>query len=655
MKPVVKGELLPFTAVAAATAVLTLAVLALIVVVADHDGRSVRDAERGPRLASRHPGERVTVLWAPGFDDVGGIQHAVVAIAPLTHGAVPPPGLSRWPGHGEAVLSPALLREGEKEGIGERYGRLAGLISREGLVSVEERLAYVRLPRTDLPKVYRATGFGDVNPLVFGESQERQGISSLLAAVVLFIVFPACALFVTATRVATALPPARRRLPGALAGGTLVAGPVVVVLTTTDVRLPVTGYVLSAHFMARWLWPMCATLGAVAVVAALLGRKRAYAAPVHRATTFGVRAFVGCTCVTAAGTFAGTGAAVVSLLGAVGFVLTLPAVITAAVRRGAVMSSRSRLAGAPGGVSRLAWAVAVPLVLVFQLVVWTGRSSEASDAARQTFERIGTSVATVHAGGMSPDRITTFHARLLPKGWALLKATRDEYTSTVTLHGECRTLSRLGMECADIPRPVRSTDPRAREILRWTVGTTGDALSRRWRPGKEETGVPQPEFLLVVGEKDTLGEVKRIAYRIFPRVPAVDVLGASWLTVELGARRTATWVTLLGLIALALTTAAGLIRASADFHILAGEGISRKVAWWGLAVPVLLITLMASAAAWWLGGMLNMHLEGRGWLPWSFFGGVFAVTGTSALLGAPAAAAGSAKAWRKPYSGVASG
>ncbi len=94
------------------------------------------------------------------------LSYALMVVQVLNPAIRPPLGLDRWPQPGEVFLSPALLSDGESEGIKTRYGRFAGEISEEGLASPDERFAYIGYSPGLVPEssLMPAVGFGTAYP-----------------------------------------------------------------------------------------------------------------------------------------------------------------------------------------------------------------------------------------------------------------------------------------------------------------------------------------------------------------------------------------------------------------------------------------------------------------------------------------------------------
>ncbi|GHH63567.1 hypothetical protein GCM10017673_04720 [Streptosporangium violaceochromogenes] len=513
---------LRFLALVLASAVTALAALSVVVVLADHDGRAARDRDRSPRLASRHPAERMTALWSQGFDTVGGVQHAVVAVTPLLAGAAPPPGLSRWPAPGEVMLSPALARDGAGEDIAVRYGRLAGFIGFEGLVSRDERLAYVR-PAGGERHGERITGFGDRVPLPFGESIMIQSLPAVLVAVLGLLVLPSGALLVVAARTGSAVRDRRAALLRALGAGGLSRAVVdvgealvptvlgllpaaagAVLALTADLRLPVTGYTLSAEFLSRWTPAVAGALPGAAVV--VLGAVVLLHRPPRREARAGPR----------------------------------PPETVAVWRLWLLGASALTVVACT-------LTVGVPAIAEYSIVLY----------------------ALGAAGVLAslPTLVARFAASLPPSS-RLLAMGRDDETDVPIFRGPCPLPADLGMACARTPSKVAAgglTDPRAQEIVRWTRGFTGEILSQEADPVRALGG---GEALLVVGETADGGPawgLKRRVYAAFGPSATVRVLGSSGLVVAQTARRMADWVTFLGLAGLSVVLVTGLLSAAAEF------------------------------------------------------------------------------------------
>lgn len=153
-----------FVALVLASAGLAFGVLALTFGLSEaHD--------RGERMRAILPvaaraGEDGSALYANKLvyltDSAGTVRTALaVWISPLAADAPLPPGLSRWPSPGEAVLSPQLAADLTTH-PSDLFGRVAGVIGVDGLEVPNERRVYIRPTASALePEAMTAiTGFG---------------------------------------------------------------------------------------------------------------------------------------------------------------------------------------------------------------------------------------------------------------------------------------------------------------------------------------------------------------------------------------------------------------------------------------------------------------------------------------------------------------
>lgn len=167
-----------------------------------------RIANRMPILAEAPTAQDIRLL--PRADVATGKQYLTIWISPPAQGSAPlPPGLSRFPKPGEAFVSPSLaaLIESDSE-FGRRYPSWE-LISEEGLVAADERLAYVGLPDDRVPeRAYNVVGFGPTSP---GERALQLTLSNLpdqkqlVVGVTLFAFIPALILLYLGTSSGSAI------------------------------------------------------------------------------------------------------------------------------------------------------------------------------------------------------------------------------------------------------------------------------------------------------------------------------------------------------------------------------------------------------------------------------------------------------------------
>ncbi|MET9525759.1 hypothetical protein [Streptomyces coeruleorubidus] len=643
------GHRLRSLALALATAFLCCAAGTVIITVAADSAQQSHAQARAPRFTGKFPGERAVAHWRESGDTVGGLQHSVIFIEPLTPSASPPPGLTEWPRPGEAVLSPALAAAGQREGISDRYGRDAGRISAEGLTSPSERLVYVRPTATKSPEwdeTMRISGFGDPDPTPFGDSISVVDVDAFMAAVIGFLGLPAAVLTVVALRCGSAARDRRTALLDALGAtwrhralvcmgealwpvgaGALIGTAPLLAAAYTDVAIPLTDYTLSAAAVRAWL--PAVLLGAagaaagVLVSSVLLHRKKGDGRSPRTLTRSRVKRRYALLCAL------GLVMAMPVDLGplapdyrvsivqyAIGIVLTLatlPTLIawamTALGRRLASRSITKQYAGGliagrwlhayPGVIARLVVAVVVGLGLVSQVQLWVSRTTVAATEARQTFGALGDSVLTIRSRVQPTSQIKAFEEDL-GQGRAVFALIQDRQEPAV-LTGPCASWKAVQLPCP----PARSTvlregDRRLSELARWETGTpdlriaTGDIPTTGKRGGVAEIK------LVVIsdpGDASAGGTVREAAYRHLGTAPLVNVLAGMQLGGALLDETIAHWVTLLGLGGMLMAALAAAFSALAEFQVfgsrlapvgvLAGDThVFRSTALWYLSVPI---------------------------------------------------------------------
>lgn len=137
------------------------------------------------------------VLFGNSFDEVDHQYVDVFVARPLRPDAPLPPGLVRWPGPGEVIMSPALARMNGTSPDPLYLGRLVGLV---GLATPDERIAYVNPPATAAlsNRLTPVRGFGS-NERGWGPQDRVLPEGFFLAAYGILLVVPAFALIIAAT------------------------------------------------------------------------------------------------------------------------------------------------------------------------------------------------------------------------------------------------------------------------------------------------------------------------------------------------------------------------------------------------------------------------------------------------------------------------
>lgn len=512
------------------------------------------------------------------------------------------------------MLSRALLRAGQQEGIRTRYGKFAGTIGAEGLEAPEERFAYVRpraelLDRKDMHPV-RAFGLHQGGLASLGESMSIPGFSVFAAGLAGFVLLPAGAFTLASARIGSVVRERRLALFEALGAGMTsravfivgeVALPVLcglagafVLMSPTligDLPFPWTEFTLSAQDARRAL-PWLAAAGTIAVVivvaaAVVLPPARRPAEgstrPVPRfqrqrawlpwlfpfAMLFAVRG----------SELAGDDLRLpVYAVGVAAVLFTLPSVIAMLTgwagtriaqagnrlgRPGMLVAGR-RMAAQTRVTARFVAAVVVMIGLVAQTQLWTGLLGESAANAMATRDRIGTSLLVLSPYPDSKARLRDF-AAALPSDVELLaarQASPGESAARLTLTGSCTALRALELPCSG-PAPATSRrrqtsrDVRVTELLRWTGNEAeGQVLARQGRVDGVHAGTDESPILIAV---DTSGSdldtpaLKETARAHLDMRANAEPLGNSWLLGANDLEVSASWVRLLGLIGACLT------------------------------------------------------------------------------------------------------
>ncbi|MFA3872638.1 hypothetical protein ABS735_02890 [Streptomyces sp. MMCC 100] len=617
-----EGGRLRFWAIFLATSLLALTLGGLVLAHATYEGRELRGAARAPQILREAQRSEAVALWSWDTDDVDGRQFAVVYIEPLASDAPLPPGLDRWPHPGEVLLSPALLKAGEREGIRTRYGKLVGTIGVEGLEAPEERFAYVR-PRAhllDKQDMHPVASFGLRREGIasLGESMSIPDLSVLAAGLAGFTLLPAAALAVTAVRIGSAARQRRLALFEALGAGAgsrmvftvgEVTGPSLLGLGTaavvlspallTDIPFPWVDFTLSVQDARRavpWLVAAGVVAFAALLVAAVLLHPRRPAEgstrPVSRfqrqrawlpwlfpfAMLFAVRG----------SELAGDELRLpVYALGVAGVLATLPSVIAALTgwfggriaragnklgRPGMLVAGR-RMATQTRVTARFVAAVIVMIGLVAQTQLWTSLLGENATNALSTRDRIGTSLLTVSPYPGDRERMADFMAALPSDAHALLaqqSAPGGNDAATLLLTGSCAALKAVKLPCSAAgSSDVKPRDTRISELLRWTGGRAdAQVVAQQGRVDGVKVADDEVLSLLVVSQSGndlSVPALKETAHAHLSVQASVEPLGNSWLLGAKDLAASASWVRLLGMIGACLTVVAIGFTALAEF------------------------------------------------------------------------------------------
>ncbi|MFE7260727.1 hypothetical protein ACFU9B_01440 [Streptomyces sp. NPDC057592] len=619
-----------FVALTIATFVLAVTAVSAVAAWATYQERAERGAARTPALRL-HEGqalEEAPLRLQFYLDDAHDHQVEVVFVEPVRTDAPLPPGVSHWPGPGEAVLSPSLAADG----VGDRYGRVVGSITPEGLASPGERYAYARPADGSLTVKHAllATGFGSQDAGGFGDLAAVRPLSVFLSLLITMLGLPAGLFAVVATRLGAAGRDRRTALLGALGGsrrqlallstgeaapalllGVALTAPVLGAALVTDLRMPFVGYVLAASDMRSHAWQLvCALIAAPLLLVALVVLLHQWAGPGRSTRPRGagrgrlVKVGAGLCPVflgilswspTAFATQGATQTVVlVSLLGTVGALATLPAAIAlllSAAGRGVTEIGRrwgfagTLLAGRwtqgrPGYLSRLVAGVVIALGLLSVVQVYPSMHSASVQGALAMRERFGHSVLTVQMPHGAERRAGSWVKRL-PAGAEVVVL--DSTLGMANGAGEVRESPDGPVEVqqavtvrgrCDALRGLGLKCPAGRSARAVPLSGATPALRALLPASVTQVGVRRGPFaarqgdVLVVyspqGETLPVGRLKRDALAVLGPGALVEGVGQGWIGGAALLSSQLRWVTLLGVVGVGLVALAAALNCLAE-------------------------------------------------------------------------------------------
>ncbi|WOX24322.1 hypothetical protein [Streptomyces solicathayae] len=639
-----------------------------------------RDARTEARLPVRAAeGTAPALWWADGADTVGDRAFSVVTVEPVADGAPLPPGLTRWPGPGEAFVSPAL--RAALPAADTRYGRLAGTIAPSGLKDPGELFVYRRPPPdagfAGAGSAFPVTGFGApfVDRAFFMGDGFDRAEADLYWLMAPLLGLPVVVLLVVAARLGArgrdrrlavlhamgAGRSVRARIAAGeclrpLAAGVLAAGALLTVPVLTGVTLPVTGYEIAARDLAalRWAFPL-SLIAVWAVLCLAFAALHLRVGPLPGARPRAVRERLA----TWPGRFCGLGT-LFALWGAMlggeagmrlfilGTFLALGGLPPLLGRAAAHVSGKlirrnegdpARLVGArwagahPGVLARTTAAIAVLLGLLAQVQIAVTELTTEAQHARALATRLDGRLTQVE-GARDPRQAARFLDALAPGDRVLRVLAPDDGRPPVFV-GDCRALAAFSpmTRCPrDRALPAEQVftarTPRT-EALRWS---SFGAVNVRAATGPDELLQGRSAFIVLTGESaGGIDRVKRAAYRAFPQ-PQVGVPGADRVIGAAARARIADWVLLVagaGLALLVVTGSASLLHAFLDradelrtmAGYTSGAAFHLRVAWWGMGVPTVCALALATLFAGLLAGFNLAFLAPSGGSPAGLLGG----------------------------------
>ncbi|MGB8940601.1 MAG: hypothetical protein WCD21_10245 [Streptomyces sp.] len=609
--------------------VLALCLGVLVLVHAAYTGKEERREARTPAWQGQQLDGKPATSWLVGTDALQDKRRfSVVFIAPRTENAPLPPGVERWPGPGQAVLSPGLLEAGAGERIDSRYGKLAGTIGQEGLEDPGEWLAYVR-PAAGLKPhapVEPVVGFGPqagelAEGLQPGTARENDKSEGMFRAVVLgLLLVPGLVLLFIALRTGAQHRDRRGALIDALGGrrrdraliaigeaiwpiscGALAAAPLFAVAMVTDVKIPYADYLLSSVDMRHHGWvSLLAPLAAivVALVLAVLSdglfhRARGTRPRTTQGSRWQTRIAMVCPfaiLLAARGPqLAGENTELrtwISAIGLAAVVLTLPSAVAAVVARlgavlektgrqrgwaGALIAGR-RIACYPAATARLVTGVIVGLIVFAQAVAWQGIFGTYNARVEASLSATSRSLAEIGPREDVTAKDTANFLQRLPQGNVPVLLTNPKtHSQPVTVRGDCAALKTLRLPCpSTAARADLILDPRLQQLLTWNAkeGSYLRVVRADHREVAEQAATSKSSTLAVVstdGAAPAVSLLKEASYQAYPRGAQVRFPGEEWLADSMPDRDQGRWIRLFGVLGMALLVLALGLSGKAEF------------------------------------------------------------------------------------------
>ncbi|MFJ8533034.1 ABC transporter permease [Streptomyces sp. NPDC093591] len=601
----------------------------LVMVHAAYTGKEERREARTPAWQSGQLNGKPATMWLVGTDALKDQRRfSVVFLAPRSTDAPLPPGVKRWPGPGEAVLSPGLLKAGAAERIAGRYGKLAGTIGQEGLDDPGEWLAYVRPAAGLKPQapVESVVGFGpqpgteQAEGLAPGMARDDDKSEGMFRAVVVgLLLLPSLVLLFIALRTGAHSRDRRSALVDALGGrrrdraliaigevirpvtwGAFASIPVFAVAMAQDIKVPYVGYLLSSADVRQHGWTaLLAPVGSIVVALALAVVSDRVLSPatgtrprrihgsrrqlrIAMACPFAILLATRGPQLTGENTELRTW---ISGLGIAAVVLTLPSAVAVVVARlGAVLERTGRergwagtlIAGRrmirhPAATARLVTGVVVGLIVFAQVLAWQGIFATYNAQVERSLSTTSRQVAEIGPRETVTAEDTAAFLRLLPAGNVpVLLTSAEKASEPVGIRGDCPALESLRLPCPRTRTRVDLVlDHRLQTLLQWnTKGGTYLEVVRADRAEVAKQAVTSGSTLAVVkadGGRPAVPALKEASYAAYPRGAQVRFPGEEWVADSMPDRDQGRWIRFFGVLGMGLLVLALGLSGKAEF------------------------------------------------------------------------------------------
>lgn len=277
--------------------------------------------------------------------------------------------------------------------------------------------------------------------------------------------------------------------------------------------------------------------------------------------------------------------------------------------RRAAMQSRST--------ARFVAALMAAIFLVVQAQLWMGLLGANATLARESQDRIGTSLVTV-SHYRDGSRIEDF-AQALPSEAeiAMLQASAPspEATRAFTIHGSCAALRAIRAPCQSASVAVQHLDQRIIELLRWNEVENVSSIKIEPGPASANGNSSNGNGRLLVfsrsGDDLSLPQLREAARSTLAMMANVEPLGNTWAMGAQDLVSSARWILLLGVAAVALTVIAVGLSSLGEFIRFGREAspliaitgktqVYASVIFWSLFIPSVFASIVGALASAWL-------------------------------------------------------
>lgn len=601
-------------------AMLTIAAFACLLVAEQHHDRELRALALQPVESSDVDAK---LLYGEALTTIQDRPVSVVTLEPLETDAPLPPGLSSWPGPGEAVLSAQLMADLGFENAG-LYGTPVGVIDEIGVVVPTERRVYRRPPvgvgDTDRMMPVSSFGASERGPFVSTSILYRATLTQSEALVIFALLLPALLSVALAARVdgdARARRGALLDVLGAsrfqrsvvdlseslpaLALGTLVGAMVISLLFLADISIPWLDTVLDASETRRSLrWALPAVVGAlvlsIATVLATRGavhglRSKDTVARFDTARSLPLGRIVVCFVAGIATVWLPMNAytaqpavrALLYLSGIAVFAATFPAVLSSCLSVcGSSIARRALRHGRPGfalggrrlqvympRTTRILLGVCGLVILVGQVQLWAsvlGEPHRDAEALRKTVGSSAVSASPTNYGEALQSFVRNLDSDVIV-AWSWTETIESGSrisTTKVTFSGPCVAMRIVAGDCQ---QPARRVTPstRAGKAVSITLPTDAEFRVETTPNYTELERMEAVLWLLSANDTDlnVLG-LQEKAYEFFAGGMGLSTIAQDWVTAGLVTEYQARWTVAIGLIGVGTLLVATALNLSGD-------------------------------------------------------------------------------------------